>query len=81
MGTKSKIPNTLSGSISSFMTSNNLPFMVVFVVARTINDKRGVAVLSGENNLFNANGQDIHMQPFVVFLNKQRNPLFFAING
>lgn len=81
MGTKSKIPNTLSGSISSFMTSNNLPFMVVFVVARTINDKRGVAVLSGDNNLFNANGQDIHMQPFVVFLNKQRNPLFFAING
>lgn len=81
IGTKSKIPNTLSGSIASFMAYNNLPFIVVFVVARTINDKRGVAVISGESQLFNANGQDITMQPFIVFLNKQKNPIFFPIDG
>jgi hypothetical protein len=81
LGSKDKIPNTLSGSISNFLSKHNLPFCVIFVIARGVSDKSEMQVFSGDNKLTSSPDEHSSMQPFIVFKNKQGNPLFFAIDG
>lgn len=79
-GTKSKVPNTLTGKISDFMSSNNLQFIVVFVIARPDESDDEIIIRSGENDLYKVYTDEVAMQPFIVMKNKQGTPIFFAIN-
>lgn len=80
-GSKSSIPNDTTKAIVSFMTRNNIQFFVMFVATRPSDDDKSVGLKKGSELLFNSGGNSVYMQPFVVFRNKQNNPIYFPIDG
>jgi hypothetical protein len=80
-GNPSSIPNPASRAIVNFMTKHNLPYLVVFVATRPSKDSKSIGLKKGSELLFNSSGDNVYMQPFVVFRNKQNNPIFFPIDG
>lgn len=77
---KGKLPNSLSRAVTTFMTRHQLPYMIVFVSVRRTG-KRNIGVKRNGERMFYTTGDTIMMQPFIVFRNKQDNPIFFEING
>jgi hypothetical protein len=77
---KDKLPNSLSRSITTFMTRHRLPYMIVFVSVRRTGS-RCIGLKRNGERMFYTTGASVMMQPFIVFRNKQDNPLFFEING
>lgn len=77
---KSKLPNSLSRAITTFMTRHQLPYMIVFVSVRRTG-KRCIGLKRNGERMFYTTGASVMMQPFIVFRNKQDNPLFFEISG
>lgn len=80
-GSKTSIPNSLSKEIVSFMLRYNLPYFVMFVATKPVNGDKSIGLKKGSELLFNSAGDSVYMQPFMVFRNKQNNPIFFSIDG
>lgn len=77
------IPNKLTREISSFMTANKLPFIIVFIAIRSAeNNNNHITVVRNDDVMFNESSKSIvKMQPFFVCRNKSGNPLFFEMEG
>lgn len=77
------IPTPTSRAIASLINGTDIPFIILFVVTKTNNDNnnKAIGLYRNDEQMFYSVGKDVHMQPFVVFKNKQSHPIFFAIDG
>jgi hypothetical protein len=82
-GQKDYLANPASRSITNFMTENDYKFIVMFIITERNQNVGGKApaLFRKDDRMFYSVGENVQVQPFIVFINSQGYPIFFEISG